>query len=63
MRFISRADQFGDQSNVFPMRPNHVVRRDGPELTAFRGLLIAASLSALFWGVCATAVWLLRSRT
>lgn len=63
MRFVSRSGQFGDQSNVFPMRRHYDVRRHEPELTAFRGLLIAASLSALFWGVCATAVWLMYFRT
>jgi hypothetical protein len=26
-------------------------------------MLVAATLSALFWGACITAIWLLRSRS
>jgi hypothetical protein len=45
------------------VRANRSVMRDDSGITAFRGMLVAASLSALFWGACFTIVWLLRSRS
>jgi hypothetical protein len=42
------------------MRVRHSTTRDNLQLTAFRGLLIAGSVSVLFWGVCLGAYWLLR---
>jgi hypothetical protein len=62
MRFVSRAGDHHERSNVFTMSRTRSVRQTDPELTAFRGLLIAATASALFWGACITAIWLLRSR-
>jgi hypothetical protein len=35
----------------------------GDELTAFRGLLITATASAVFWAGCIAPVWLLRARS
>jgi hypothetical protein len=62
MRFVSRVEHAHPPSNVFIL-PSAEHRTDNePELTAVRGLLIAASLSALFWGVCIAAVWLIRTR-
>lgn len=63
MRLVSRAGRLDGPSNVLSMRPKHAALRDEPELTTFRGLLVATSLSALFWAACITAFWLMRSRT
>jgi len=60
MRFVSRSEQFVSRSNVLPMRASYSVTRDDFQPTAFRGLLIAGSVSILFWGICLTAFWLLR---
>jgi hypothetical protein len=62
MRLVSRSDEFVSRTNVFPIRPGHAVTRDDPKLTAFRGLLIAGSVSLLFWGVCLAALWVIRTR-
>ena len=63
MRYVSRVERTGSDSNLFFLRPGQNVVRDEPGLTAFRGLIIAASLSALFWGVCLTAIWVMRVRS
>ena len=63
MRFASRASSAFSKSDLQAHRANRSILRDDPDLTAFRGLLIAASLSALFWAACVTAFWLLRSRS
>lgn len=63
MRFASRAFNPGGRSNVFQMPSHRTEQRDEPELTAVRGLLIAATLSAVFWGACLTLIWLMRSRS
>lgn len=58
MRYSSRVVRMRTSSNVIPIRPRAASDRT-QELTAFRGLLVAASASALFWGACWTAVWLI----
>jgi hypothetical protein len=63
MRFASRASSSTPKSNLLTLRANRSLLRDDPGLTAFRGMLVAASLSALFWGACFTVVWLLRSKS
>lgn len=63
MRFGTRASSAISKSNLLTLPTNRSVMRDDPGLTAFRGMLVAASLSALFWGACFTIVWLLRSRS
>jgi len=60
MRYLSRV-QHSDSNLVF-LRAREIDEHDEPQLTTFRGLLIAASLSALLWGMLFTAVWFLRSR-
>jgi hypothetical protein len=52
----------GVRSNMIPIWPSCNDEIGEGELTAFRGLLIAATASALFWGLCLTAVWLMRAR-
>lgn len=61
MRDVSRVERLGSNSNIIPLRVARSIGHDEPGLNAFRGLLVAASMSALFWGVCLTAIWLLRS--
>jgi len=63
MRVVSRIEYPADHSNILPMPASRATVRDEHGPSAFRGLLIAASLSALFWGVCLTALWLMRTRT
>jgi hypothetical protein len=63
MRLVSRFEPEGSNSNVFAMRASHALLRGSPQPTAFRGWLIAGSISALFWGVCLTAIWLLCLKT
>ena len=63
MRPTSRMIRIGRGSNVIPIRSANHNLTGGDELTAFRGLLIAATASALFWGLCITAVWLIRARS
>lgn len=63
MRYLSRVQRAGSISRMPSPRPLRLLKRDEPELSAFRGLLVAASLSALFWGACLTALWLLRLRS
>jgi hypothetical protein len=66
MRLVYRSERNTTKSNVvrMPHSKLNIVDNtiDQPELTAFRGFLIAATFSALFWGICLTAVWLLRTR-
>jgi hypothetical protein len=63
MRFVQRSEHAVSRSNVLPIRASQPAMRDDSDLTAFRGLLIAASMSLLFWGVCLTTLWLLRMRS
>ena len=63
MRYASRVGRLGENSNVFPIRPSAAMRHENEELTAFRGFLLAASASALIWGLCLTALWLTIWRT
>jgi hypothetical protein len=63
LRITSRSARLAPSAEIFPS-DNQLLRHDDePELSAFRGLLVAFSLSVLFWGACLTAVWLLRSRS
>lgn len=62
MRFVSRGHYVHPGSNVIQLPISHSHSIEEPELTAMRGLLIAASLSVVFWGLCLTAVWLFRAR-
>jgi hypothetical protein len=59
MRLTSRLDGPFQHSNVFPIRPSAARPRDREDLTAFRGFLLAASASALLWGLGLTALWLM----
>jgi hypothetical protein len=59
MRLTSRFDGPYQPSNVFPIRPHRAALRDRDELTAFRGFVLAASASALVWGLGLTALWLM----
>jgi len=63
MRLTSHVIRIDEDSNVIPIRSATPNLTGGDELTAFRGLLIAATASALFWAVCITAVWLIRTRS
>lgn len=63
MRFPSRVIQLDEGSNVIPIRSSDNSLTDGDGLTAFRGLLIAVTASAVFWALCITAVWLIRGRS
>jgi hypothetical protein len=58
MRLPSHAIRIDEGSNVIPIRSANNNLTGGDELTAFRGLLIAASASTLFWAVCIAIVWL-----
>ena len=62
MRHVSRVERSVSNSNFIALHADRPVSHDEPGLSAFRGLLVAASVSALFWGACLTAIWLLRSR-
>ena len=62
MRYVSRGEPAHPRLNVISLPGidhDDVVE---PELTAMRGIVIAATVSALFWGLCITAVWLIRTR-
>ena len=59
MRHVSRVGLPGELLNVVPMHPRGNARNDNEELNAFRGFLLAASASALLWGLGLTALWLL----
>lgn len=61
MRFVSQSEHVVSRNNVFPIRATQPAVRDDSNLTAFRGLLIAGSVSLLFWGVC-FALWMMRAR-
>jgi hypothetical protein len=61
MRSTSHVIRIDQGSNVIPIRSANNNLTGGDELTAFRGLLIAATASALFWGLCITIVWLIRA--
>ena len=63
MRFVYRSDPVVSRTNVFPIRASQQADRDESNLTAFRGLLIAGSMSLLFWGLCLAAVWMVRARS
>jgi hypothetical protein len=63
MRATSHVIRIDEGSNVISIRSVNSNLTGGDELTAFRGLLIAATASALFWAVCIAAVWLLRARS
>ena len=63
MRPISHVIRIDEGSNVIPLRSVNNNLTGGDERTAFRGLLIAATASALFWAVCIAAIWLLRARS
>jgi len=62
MRYFSRVERSGSNSNLIALHVDRSISHDVPGLSAFRGLLVAASVSALFWGACLAALWLLRSR-
>lgn len=61
MRSTSHAIRIEEGSNVIPIRSANNNVTGGDELMAFRGLLIAATASALFCAVCITIVWLIRA--
>ena len=63
MRATSHVIRIDEGSNVIPIRSVNNNLTGGDELTAFRGLLIAATASALFWAVFIAAVWLLPARS
>jgi len=63
MRLTSHLTRINEDSNVIPIRPANNNLTGGDGLTAFRGLLIAATASALFWAVCIAAVWLVRAQS
>jgi len=63
MRYVSRVERTRSSSNFISLRDGRPVDHEDAGLSAFRGLLVAASMSALFWGVCLTALWLLRTRS
>lgn len=58
MRLSSRFDEPYRHSNVLPIRPRGGSSRNREDLTAFRGFLLAASASALLWGLGLTVLWL-----
>ncbi len=61
MRFSSRVVSTREGRNVIPMPlPPDTNHED--ELTAFRGLVIAATASALLWSIALAAAWLLLAR-
>ena len=63
MRVPSRTTHGGVTANLLPSHNEPLAQDDDePGLGAFRGLLVALSFSLLFWGVCITAIWLLRAR-
>jgi len=62
MRYVSRVERSGSNSNFIALHADRTVSQDESGLSAFRGLLVAASVSAVFWGACLTVIWLLRSR-
>lgn len=63
MRLVSPVIRIDEGLNVIPIRSVNNNLTGGDELTAFRGLLIAATASPLFWAVSIAAVWLLRARS
>jgi hypothetical protein len=58
MRYSSRVGRLDNDCNVFPIRPRGTTRNDNLKLSAFRGFLLAACVSALLWGLGQTAIWL-----
>lgn len=58
MRATSHVIRIDEGSNVIPIRSANNNLTGGDELTAFRGLLIAATASALLWADFIAAVWL-----
>jgi len=62
MRLVSRIERSGSNLGMIPFDAYHPAEKDAPGVSAFRGLLVAATMSALFWGLCLTAIWLWRSR-
>lgn len=62
MRLVPRFERCASNPNLLTMRPLQSGTNEGPEPTAFRGFLIAASVSAILWAVGLTAVWYLRGR-
>lgn len=63
MRFVSRSEHIVSRTNVFPIRAGLAATHDDTKRTAFRGLLIAGTVSSLFWGICLVALWIMRSRS
>jgi len=63
MRLVSRFERNASNPNVLTMRSIQSIADEEPELTAFRGFLIAASVSAVLWAACLTAVWFVRNRS
>lgn len=61
MRYSSRIIRTREGSKVVSMPLPPELNHDD-ELTAFRGLVIAATASALFWSIGLTAAWLLLAR-
>jgi len=60
MRIFSRVERTLSNPNLVLWPTSPSIDDDEPELSAFRGLLIATILSAAFWAVCVVAVWLVR---
>lgn len=58
MRYASRVGRLEESPNVVSIRPEENSRGDQEELTAFRGFVLAATASAIVWGLCLTALWL-----
>jgi len=60
MRIFSRVEHTVANPNLILWPTDQPMHDDEPELSAFRGLVIATTLSAAFWALCLTAVWLVR---
>lgn len=63
MRHTSRLLYLRPTPNMLRLPSEDFTKLDeAAKLSAFRGLLIAASASALFWGAFVTIIWLVRSK-
>lgn len=63
MRHSSRIQSLRSTPNLLHLEPMPFPEREeAAELSAFRGLLISASASALFWGAFITVIWLARTK-
>lgn len=59
MRHESQGEFLASVENIVSRRRKEGAKSEPPELNAVRGLVIAATLSALFWAACVAAVWYL----